>query len=165
MRWKVQLIAEVACGETTETEIATIEREDLLSPATTGLSIAEGKTILESLQKRMVAAQVEYHGASMKSCGECGAPLRTKGHYNSVLRTVYGNVPVRVRRLRGCVCAFDSASRSTVFTNHNPVTPELKYLTAKLAALMPFGKVADFLSELLPLSAKAAPSVSTTFHP
>jgi hypothetical protein len=44
-----------------------------------------------------------------------------------------------------------------IFTNHNPVTPELRYLTAKLASLMPFGKVADFLSELLPLSAKAAP--------
>jgi hypothetical protein len=32
----------------------------------------------------------------------------------------------------------------------NPITPELRYLTAKMAALMPFGKVADFLSELLP---------------
>jgi hypothetical protein len=157
MRWKIQLIAEAATGETTEAEVATIEREDLLSPATTGLTIAEGKTILESLQKRMVAAQVEHHGASMKACLKCGAALRTKGHYNSMLRTVYGNVPMRVRRLRGCACAFDSATRSTVFTNHNPVTPELKYLTAKLAALMPFGKVGDFLSELLPLSAKAAP--------
>src|ERR1700677_1342397 len=156
MRWKIQLIAEGASWGTTEAEIATIEREDLLFPATTGLTIAEGKTILETLQKQMVAAQVEHHGASMKTCSKCGAALRTKGHYNSVLRTVYGNVPVRVRRLRGCVCAFDSASRSTVFTNHNPVTPELKYLTAKLAALMPFGKVADFLSELLPLSSQAA---------
>ena len=105
----------------------------------------------------MVADQVEHHGASMKACLKCGAALRTKGHYNSMLRTVYGNVPVRVRRLRGCACASDWGSRSTVFTNHNPVTPELKYLPAKLAALMPFGKVADFLAELLPLSAKTAP--------
>jgi hypothetical protein len=157
MRWKVQLVAEAASGETTETEIATIEREDFLSPATTGLTIAEGKMIMERLQKRMVAAQVEHHGASMRSCLKCGEALRTKGHYNSVLRTVYGNVAVRVRRLRGCACASDSGSRSTVFTNHNPVTPELKYLTAKLAALMPFGKVAHFLAELLPLSAKTAP--------
>jgi len=36
MRWKVQLIAEAASGETTEMEIATIEREDLLSPAPPG---------------------------------------------------------------------------------------------------------------------------------
>ncbi len=35
-----------------------------------------------------------------------------------------------------------------------PNLPELRYLTSKLAALMPFGKVADFLGELLPASAK-----------
>ena len=80
MRWKIQLVAEGASGGTTEAEIVTIEREDLLSPATTGLTIAEGKTILENLQKRMVAAQVERHGASMKACSKCGAALRTKGH-------------------------------------------------------------------------------------
>jgi hypothetical protein len=61
-----RLIAEGVSGKTTEAEIATIEREDLLSPATTGLTIAEGKTILEGLQKRTVAAQVEHHGVSMK---------------------------------------------------------------------------------------------------
>ncbi|MEO6816936.1 MAG: hypothetical protein ABI177_09555 [Edaphobacter sp.] len=135
-------------------EIATIERADLLSPATVGLTIPEGKTIMERLQRRMVAVQVERQGVSMKSCSECGAVLRTKGHYTSMLRTVYGNVPMRVLRLRRCACASDSGTRSTVFTNHFPVTPKLRYLTAKLAALMPFGKVADFLSEMSPITAK-----------
>jgi hypothetical protein len=45
-------------------------------------------------------------------------------------------------------------SFSILFTNRNPITPELKYLTAKMAALLPFGKVADFFGEILPLSAK-----------
>jgi hypothetical protein len=45
-----------------------------------------------------------------------------------------------------------------MFTNKYPTTPELKYLTAKLAALLPFGKVADFLGELLPLSAQTTPN-------
>jgi hypothetical protein len=45
-----------------------------------------------------------------------------------------------------------------MFTNKDPTTPELKYLTAKLAALLPFGKVADFLGELLPLSAQTTPN-------
>lgn len=135
-------------------EIAAIEREDLLYPATAGLIMAEGKTIMEDLQRQMVAAQVEHHGVSMKSCAECGAALRTKGHCISMLKTVSGNVPMRVRRLRRCACASDSGSRLTVFTNHYPVTPELRYLAAKLAALMPFGKVEKFLSELLPITAK-----------
>src|SRR6195952_1650426 len=32
------------------------------------------------------------------------------------------------------------------------VAPELAYVTARYAALVPFGKVADLLSELLPIS-------------
>jgi hypothetical protein len=31
------------------------------------------------------------------------------------------------------------------------MAPELAYVTAKFAALAPFGKVADFLAELLPV--------------
>jgi hypothetical protein len=42
---------------------------------------------------------------------------------------------------------------STLFTNKSPITAELRYLTAKMAALLPFGNAADFLGELLPLSA------------
>jgi hypothetical protein len=41
-----------------------------------------------------------------------------------------------------------------LFTRRSPIAPELRYLTAKLAALMPFGKVADFLGEVLPLSTR-----------
>ncbi len=59
----------------------------------------------------------------------------------------------------GCSCKGSQAhSVSTLFTNKNPVTPGLRYLTSKLAALLPYGKVADFLGELLPLSAKATAS-------
>ena len=39
-----------------------------------------------------------------------------------------------------------------LFTRRVGIAPELLYLTAKLAALMPFGKVAAFLGEVLPLS-------------
>jgi hypothetical protein len=61
---------------------------------------------------------------------------------------------MRIRRLRGCSCSgSQKCSYSTLFRNKNPITPELKYLTAKMAALLPFGKAADFLGELLPLSA------------
>jgi hypothetical protein len=38
------------------------------------------------------------------------------------------------------------------------ITPELRYLTAKMAALLPFRKAADFLGEFLPLSARATAS-------
>ena len=88
MKWTLKLIAESGSGERAEEDVATIEREDLLSPATVGLSIAEGKVILEGLQKRMVAAQVQHHGASINSCPSCGLAFRNKGYYYSTLRSV-----------------------------------------------------------------------------
>jgi len=159
MKWIVKLVAEPTPGHAVEQEIATLEREELISPASVGLSIAEGKQILESLQKQIVAMQVQHHNASLKSCFRCGKSFRTKGYYQSILRSVYGRVPMRVRRIRGCSCTgTQHRSSSTIFTHKYPITPELRYLTSKLAALLPFGKVNDFLSELLPLSAKMTTS-------
>jgi hypothetical protein len=40
-----------------------------------------------------------------------------------------------------------------LFTRKSSAAPELRYLNAKLAALLPFGKVADFLNEVLPATA------------
>ena len=150
----MKLVAEVVPGKPIEHEIAMIERPEEISPANVGLTIEEGKAILESLQNEIVAAQVQQHGVNIRSCPRCGSAFRTKGYYRATLRSVYGNVGMRIRRLRGCSCAGSQArSFSTLFTNKNPTTPELRYLTAKMAALLPVGKVADFLGELLPLSA------------
>ena len=60
---------------------------------------------------------------------------------------------MRVRRLKGCSCTgSQDRSYSTIFTNQYPITPELRYLTAKMAALLPCGKTTDFLAELLHVS-------------
>ena len=159
MKWTLKLVSEVVPGKPTEYEVAMIERIEKFSPATVGLTINEGKAILAGLQKQMVTAQVQHHGASIHSCPGCGKAFRTKGYYKSTLRSVYGNVGMRIRRLRGCSCVgARQNSFSAMFTNKDPTTPELKYLTAKLAALLPFGKVADFLGELLPLSAQTTPN-------
>ena len=157
MKWTVKLITEAQPGTLIEEEVLTIERADLITPAMVGLSIAEGKAIMERLQRQIVTAQVQRHGASVESCSGCGKAFRTKGYYQSTLRSVYGKVPMRVRRLKGCSCTGSQhRSYSTIFTNKNPITPELRYLTAKMAALLPFGKAADLLGELLPISAQAA---------
>jgi hypothetical protein len=159
MKWTINLVAEVVAGKPIEHEIAMIERPDEVSPATVGLTIAEGKTILENLQKEIVTAQVQQHGINIRPCPQCGSAFRTKGYYRSTLRSVYGKVGMRIRRLRGCSCSGSQArSFSSLFTNKNPTTPELRYLTAKMAALLPFGKVADFLGELLPLSSQTTAS-------
>src|SRR5262245_11133392 len=62
MKWTVRLVAETATGELVEQQVGQIEREELITPASLGLSIAEGKAILAKIQHRMVTEQVRQHG-------------------------------------------------------------------------------------------------------
>jgi hypothetical protein len=158
MKWIVKVIVEAAPGQNIEHEIVTLDRPDLLSPANVSLSIAEGKTIPESLQTQMVAAQVERSNVSVR-CSSCG-----KAFSHKRLLPVHSAFGLRE-------CAYASAtlarvfctgaqnrSYSTIFTNNNPITPELRYLNAKMFAFLPFGQAADFLRELLPVSANMTAS-------
>ena len=155
MKWTVTLVAETEPGHVTQHPLVQLEREDTITPASLGLSIAEGKTIVAAIQTAMVTAQVKRHGESLRPCPHCAGPRTTKGYYTSIFRSVYGQVPMRVRRLRSCPCEeTDRASASVLQTKQRPIAPELLYLMAKLAALMPFGKVAMFLDEVLPTATK-----------
>ncbi len=46
MRWTVTLVAEIEPGQRIEHEIVAVDRDDRITPATLGLSIAEGKAVL-----------------------------------------------------------------------------------------------------------------------
>jgi hypothetical protein len=69
-------------------------------------------------------------------------------------RSLFGDVPLRVRRLLICPCQDGGEAKSSGVLDFggNAVAPELASVTARYAALAPFGKVAAFLSELLPMS-------------
>ena len=69
---------------------------------------------------------------------------------------MFGNVPMRVRRFQACGCRADGPKTvPALVTRKAAIAPELRYLTAKLAALMPFRAVAAVLNEVLPLSSTA----------
>ncbi len=89
------------------------------------------------------------------------AVLASKGHYNATFRSLFGDVPVRVRRLLACPCqaAGEAKSFPVLDLEAATVAPELAYVTARYAALAPFGKVAALLSDLLPIS--GAPNAGT----
>src|SRR4051812_18505323 len=93
-------------------------------------------------------------GERHRWCGACGRGLASKGHYPATFRSLFGDVPVRIRRLLVCPCHGPGAPKSfaALDLGAGTVAPELAYVTAKFAALAPFGKVAALLSELLPIS-------------
>ena len=151
--WRVKLVAELQPGVMTETELARIERDEQAGLAELGLQLAEAKQLTAALQAQIVPAQVAALGERRRSCTVCGRVLASKGHYGARFRSLFGDVPVRIRRLLVCPCQGSGEAKSFAVLDlgGDAVAPELAYVTARHAALMPFGKVAAFLSELLPI--------------
>jgi hypothetical protein len=151
--WRVKLVAELEPGVTTETEVARLERGEEAGLADLGLRLNEAKQLTAALQSEMVSAQVAAVGERCRSCAACGRVLASKGYYRATFRSLFGDVPVRVRRLLVCFCYGPGEPKSFAALDLGAgPAPELAYVTAKFAALAPFGKVAALLSELLPIS-------------
>src|SRR5580765_226185 len=159
--WRVRLVAEFETGETTEVEVARLERDEQAGLAGLGLRLAEAKRLTAAIQAEIVPAQVTIACEHRRTCVACQRVLASKGHCTATFRSLFGDVPIRVRRLLACSCqGADEAKSAAAFDlEAGTVAPELAYVTARYAALAPFGKVADLLSELLPVS--GAPNAST----
>jgi hypothetical protein len=151
--WRVKLVAELQPGVTTETEVARIEREEQAGLADLGLRLDEAKRLTAALQARIVPAQVAMAGERRGGCAGCGRVLASKGYYGATFRSLFGAVPVRVRRWLACPCQDPRGPKSfaALDLGRDAVAPELAYVTARYAALAPFGQVAALLSELLPV--------------
>jgi len=152
--WRVKLVAERHPGVFTETELACIERDEDVGLADLGLRLDEAKRLAAALQAQMVPAQMVALGECPRAYGTCGRRLAAKGHYKATFRSLFGDVPMRVRRLFVCPCQDgkgEAKSFAVLDLGKGAVAPELAYVTARYAALAPFGKVAVLLSELLPL--------------
>jgi hypothetical protein len=151
--WRVKLVAETQPGVTTETEVARIERDEEAGVAGLGLRLEEAKQLTAALQAQIVPAQVTVLSECRRSCVACGSTLASKGHCRVRFRSLFGDVPLRIRRLLLCACqgGREAKSATTLDLGGNAVAPELAYVTARYAALAPFGKVAALLSELLPM--------------
>jgi hypothetical protein len=159
--WRVKLVAEFETGETTEVEVAHLERNEQAGLADLGLRFAEAKRLTAGIQAEIVPAQVTIADENRRTCVACGRVLASKGHYTATFRSLFGDVPIRIRRLLTCPCqnGGEATSFAALDLEATTVAPELAYVTARYAALAPFGKVANLLSELLPVS--GAPNAGT----
>jgi hypothetical protein len=102
--WRVKLVAELQPGVTTETEVVRIERDKQANWAERGLRLEEAKPLTAALQAQMVPAQVAVLSECRRSCLACGSVLASKGHCPVRFRSLFGDVPLRVRRRLICPC-------------------------------------------------------------
>jgi hypothetical protein len=105
LRWRVKLVAERPSGAVvTETELACIERDEQISVADLGLRLDEAKQVTAALQAAIVPAQMAALSANPPACEGCGCRLAARGHYGATFRSLFGDVPMRVRRWFVCPC-------------------------------------------------------------
>lgn len=152
--WRVKLEADSGDGSVTEVELGRIEREGWAAPEMLGLSLSEAKQLSAAIQTEIVRAQVSIMGERFRCCGYCGSDLSSKGYRQVTFRSLFGDMPLRVRRFQICPCreVLPHAPRCfSALALEGSIAPELAYVTAKFAALAPFGKGAAFLAEVLPV--------------
>lgn len=103
MKVTVQVVTTSDNGQESIRELACIEREELTAESL-GLSIAESKMLLQSLQEIVVEWQMNTYLDSQRHCPECGKRRPSKGVHHSAFRTVFGKIPVESPRLEHCPC-------------------------------------------------------------
>ncbi|MDP9314640.1 MAG: ISKra4 family transposase [Chloroflexota bacterium] len=133
-------------------EVVTLQRTDL-TPETVGLTLADGKLILNGIQEVIVQAQVVTATAMHQACPVCAQPRTRKGMHHLVYRTAFGTLSLPSPRFYSCSCT-PQAARSTsplAALLAERTAPELCYLETKWASLVSYGVTVDVLAEVLPI--------------
>src|SRR5215217_247965 len=153
MRVKLQL---VMCNdegdEETVTDVITFNKHNQRIEHL-GLSLAESKELLSTLQRHLLQQQVDTFLDTCSTCPDCGTPLKRKAHSRRWFRTLFGTFQFDSPRLEHCDCTWPTTSSfrplSTLLTES--VAPELLYMEAKWSSLVSYGMSLDALKDFLPL--------------
>ena len=118
-----------------------------------GLSLADGKTIIGQVQRRVVEMQFEVQAKLGQHCPNCQSLRRIKDSRPRSFRTVFGVIGVRSSRYLRCGCRGGAGQIVSPlwFLWHQRATPELEYLLASWGSRMPYRRAAELLGEILPL--------------
>jgi hypothetical protein len=154
MKLRLQLLIESDTGEIVTTEELTQLERHSLQPQDIGLTLADAKQILASLQRVLVQEQAAEFVKQQSRCADCDRPLTQKGQHQIVFRTVFGTVRLPSPRLYSCSCQQTDRTSFSPLAQKLPerIAPELVYLETKFAALLSYGLSVDILSEILPIS-------------
>ena len=162
MKWRVLVELTGADGAVSTHEVSTGGGASVeLSPASIGLTLADGKRTLAALQGHLVQAQAEQYCLGRRRCPRCGSQRPLKDVRSRRLLSVFGMVEVRAPRFAPCRCAVGLRRTLSPVAEIMPdrCTPEYERLLAKMGSLLPYRRAGSLLSEFLPLT--GTPAVET----
>jgi hypothetical protein len=121
-----------------------------------GLTLAEAKTVLLTIQQEFVGEQLNQYCAARRTCLRCRVVRKLHDSHCSEVCTVIGRVSYVRERWKGCACGADGGRYISPLKNYlrETYTAELKWLHAKLGAMLPYRQALEVLSLLLPSSGR-----------
>ena len=119
-----------------------------------GLSMSDSKSLLGSVQRHVLDLQVQSVSLKHTHCPKCMQPLKRKDTHSIEYRTLFGKFTLPNARFFSCDCDECNAKKSfsvlsDILETH--MHPELLYLQARWAALLPYGQSLRLLEDVLPL--------------
>ena len=153
MKLKVQLVVCADDGREEHVhEVATLDK-DCQRLEHLGLTLAEAKQLLATLQQHLVAQQAATFVAARAQCDHCRATLQHQGQHTRTFRTLFGTVTLTSPRLYHCRC---QRHKTTTF---RPLTalltestaPELLFMETQWSSLVSYGLTAQALKDFLPV--------------
>src|SRR5712691_7176121 len=153
MRVKLQLVICSDDGhEETVTDVVTLKK-DHQRIEHLGLTLAEAKQLLKTIQHRVLQRQVDTFLHACSTCKDCGTPLKVKGYHTRSFRTLFGTFKLSSPRLFHCGC------RRHKTTSFRPLSalltesaaPELLLMETKWSSLVSYGMTVNALKDFLPL--------------
>jgi hypothetical protein len=146
-------------GEVTEVDVATFSRPAFgLNADTLGLSLADGKGLLQQLQQAISGAQADELCNLHRVCQCCHRWNPIKDYRLRKIDTVFGTVSLRSPRIVSCPCEppwyLELPVSPLVPLFRERATPELQLLEAKLCSGLSYRRAVSLLREFLPVSAK-----------
>lgn len=130
-----------------------------------GLTLAESKELVSSLQEKMLTHQIEAQLQAFKQCQHCQKPHRRNGHHHITYRTLFGKFKLTGQRYYHCPCQVNEGTKSKTFSPlatlvPERTAPEFAFIQSKWASLMSYGLTVKLLEDVLPLQT----NVATVFH-
>ena len=170
MEWTIRLEAKTGWGEAETVELVSITRPVLAATVDdVGLTLAEAKSLMASLQEAMVRGQVAEYLHCRRVCPHCLTFQSVKDRRRRRLQTLFGTVDVEAPRYRICRCRLPPCVDEATFSPVSELlpgrcTPELERIQAEVGARTSFREGARILEMLLPVSPAGHVSVRNRLH-
>ncbi len=130
-------------------ELMRFHRANCASSGDVGLSLTEGKSLVNRVQQEFVEEQVSRYCASQQACKACGALRRVHDGHSSELKTTLGKVFYCRDRWQACKCGADRSRYVSPLKNYikQASTGELRWLHAELDATMPYRQAKQVMDQ------------------